>query len=90
MSADDFPTHELIFYSLHEAGRVVQVSAFARGLAANCRCGKCQTALIAVQGRERIHHFRHGAGFKDRDDALRSMVPYKAVRGSVVMAAPQN
>lgn len=40
-------------------GRMVSVDAVMRGLKCECVCPQCSSALIAVQGEIRAHHFRH-------------------------------
>lgn len=37
--------------------RVVSINEVVRGLACGCRCIECSEALVARQGRQRMHHF---------------------------------
>lgn len=41
--------------------RVVSINEVVRGLACGCRCIECSEALVARQGRQRMHHFSHAS-----------------------------
>ncbi len=47
-----------------QLNKLVGVNEVERGLACNCICPSCKMELEAIQGKERIHHFRHYAKAK--------------------------